>query len=216
MIYIANPNNPTGTYIRKQEFDRLMDSVPKHVLVIQDEAYYEFAQRYAPDYPDSMDYRYDNVLTLRTFSKAFGLSGIRVGYGFGHEELITNLHKVKLSFEPGSIAQKGAIGALKDYSHLDRTLRSNEKRYQELEGFLRKNNFDFIESVTNFICVNTGSEQASSWLYEELLNKGVIVRPLKANAMPEYLRVSLGKKEEMDHFYQAMEILLPEFNRKFR
>jgi histidinol-phosphate aminotransferase len=217
MIYIANPNNPTGTYIKKSEFDELMESVPSHVLVILDEAYFEYAQRAAwGDYPDSMDYRYDNVLTLRTFSKAYGLSGIRVGYGFGHEELIGHLHKVKLTFEPGSIAQKGAIGALGDYPHLDRTLRNNEKRYNELFTYLQKHDFDPIESVCNFICFKTGSVEASDWLFEELLNRGVIIRHMRANNMPDYVRVSIGLKEEMNHFYEVMDEIMPQFKQHFR
>ncbi len=215
MVYIANPNNPTGTYITKAEFDELMESVPKHVLVILDEAYFEYAQRAAWDYPDSMDYRYDNVITLRTFSKAYGLSGIRVGYGFGHEELIDYLHRVKLVFEPGSIAQKGAIGAINDYPHLDRTLRNNEKRYKELFSYLEKNQLNPLPSVTNFITFSASSEKACFWLYEELLNKGVIIRPLKASGMPEFLRVSIGTKEEMTHFYEAMNELLPQYRELF-
>ncbi len=215
MIYIANPNNPTGNYITKKEFDQLMESVPKHVLVILDEAYFEFAQRAAWDYPDSMDYRYDNVITLRTFSKAYGLSGIRVGYGFSHEELIDYLHRVKLVFEPGSIAQKGAIGAVKDYSHLDRTLRSNEKRYYELKEFLETNGFHPLKSVCNFITFAAANEKAAMWIYEELLKLGVIIRPLISSGMPEFLRVSLGSKDEMAHFYEAMNEILPIYKKEF-
>lgn len=105
VIYICNPNNPTGTYITKSEFDYLMEHVPPHVLVILDEAYFEFAKG-KEDYPDSMDYRYDNVITLRTFSKAYGISGVRIGYGFGHEDLIANLTKVKLPLSLGLLHKK--------------------------------------------------------------------------------------------------------------
>lgn len=196
IIYIANPNNPTGTYISKDEFDFLMKHVPPHVLVILDEAYFEFANGQA-DYPDSMDYRYDNVLTLRTFSKAYGLSGIRVGYGFGHEELISYLTKVKLPFEPNLIGQLGAVGALEDTPHLTRTLKNNRKRYHELMSFLLEHGFKPIKSVTNFVTIKTGSAAASDYLYESLLNEGVIIRPLKANEMPDFVRISIGTKDEM-------------------
>ena len=172
VIYIANPNNPTGTYITKEEFDYLMDYVPPHVLVILDEAYFEFAQD-QEDYPDSMNYRYDNVLTLRTFSKAYGLSGIRVGYGFGHAELIGYLSRVKLPFEPNLIGQLGAVGALEDQPHLDRTLRNNRKRYDELMSFLEERDFSPIKSITNFVTIKTGSSEASDFMFEELLNEGV-------------------------------------------
>lgn len=210
IIYIANPDNPTGTYITKEEFDFLMKHVPSHTIVILDEAYFEFAQSQW-DYPDSMTYRYDNVITLRTFSKAYGISGVRCGYGFGHDYLIGNLHKVKLPFEPGLIAQKGAYGALKDYPHLKRTLENNKERYGELFTYLKSEGFDPIPSVTNFVTIKTGSEEASQFLYQELLNFGVIIRPLRANLMPDHVRISLGTKEEMDHFYEAMAKVMPAY-----
>lgn len=215
VIYICNPNNPTGTYITKKEFDYFMEKVPSHVLVILDEAYFEFAESFQADYPNSMDYRYDNVLTLRTFSKAYGLSGIRIGYGFGHEDLIGNLHKVKLPFEPGVIAQVGALGAIFDRPHLKRTIKNNIKRYQETFEFLQKNEFKPIPSVANFICFKTGSEIASKYMFDELLNCGVIIRQLKANEMPDYVRISLGTKNEMAHFQEAMECILPEYNKRY-
>ncbi len=214
VIYICNPNNPTGTYITKKEFDFLMEHVPSHVLVILDEAYFEFAQ-HQPDYPDSMDYRYDNVLTLRTFSKAYGLSGIRIGYGCGHEDLIANLTKVKLPFEPGVIAQMGAAGAIHDKSHLRRTIVNNRLRYKETFDFLTKHNFKPIPSAANFIAFKTGSDEASSALFELLLDHGVIIRQLKANEMPEYVRVSLGTQKEMRHFFRAMDAVLPEYTRRY-
>ena len=214
IVYIANPDNPTGTYITKQEFDFLMEHVPAHTIVILDEAYFEFAQGQW-DYPDSMNYRYDNVITLRTFSKAYGISGVRCGYGFGHDYLIGNPHKVKLPFEPGLIAQKGAYGALKDHPHLQRTLENNKQQYGELFTYLTAHGFLPIPSVTNFITVKTGSEEASLFLYNELLNHGVIIRPLRANLMPDHVRISLGTSEEMAHFYQAMDEVLPRYKKKF-
>lgn len=214
IIYIANPNNPTGTYITKPEFDYLMTKVPDHVLVILDEAYFEFG-RDRDDYPDSMDYRYDNVLTLRTFSKAYGLSGIRVGYGFGHDELIGILHKVKLPFEPNLIGQLGAYGALNDQPHLERTLKNNSLMYEKTKAFLLKHQFNPIDSITNFITFKTGSEKASQWLFDQLCDEGVIIRPLKANEMPDYVRVSLGTPSEMDHFFEAMDSVLPEYNQLY-
>ncbi len=214
IIYIANPNNPTGTYITKTEFDLLMDHVPDHVLVILDEAYFEYANEY-DDYPDSMDYRYDNVITLRTLSKAYGLSGIRVGYGFAHEDLIENLNKVKLPFEPNLIAQKGAVGALKDRPHLERTLKTNSKLLKECEQFLIEKNFSPIKSITNFITIKTGSAEASDFLFGKLLDEGVIIRPLKANEMADFVRISIGTEEEMQHFYEAMTKVLPEYDNKY-
>lgn len=214
VVYIANPNNPTGTYTTKEEFDFLMEHVPEHCLVILDEAYFEFANEY-DNYPDSMKYRYDNVITLRTFSKAYGLAGIRVGYGFAHDYLISQLTKVKLPFEPNLIAQLGAVGAIQDAPHLRRTLDNNKKEFIRLHKFLIDNEFKPIDSVTNFISVKTGSPEASDYLFEKLLDLGVIIRPLKSNEMPEFVRISIGTENEMDHFYEAMDKVLPKYNDKY-
>mgnify|MGYP001136499008 FL=1 len=214
IVYLANPDNPTGTYITKTEFDTLMKHVSPHTIVILDEAYFEFAKEW-PDYPNSMDYRYDNVVTLRTFSKAYGLSGVRVGYGFGHETLIGALHKVKLPFEPSLVAQKGAFGALSDRPHLDRTIHNNRERFQDLWDFLTRHDFKPVPSVCNFVTFKTGSEEASLALFNALLDKGVIIRPLRANLMPDHVRVSLGTRDEMNHFFEVMEEILPAYNAKY-
>lgn len=214
IVYIANPDNPTGTYITKTEFDFLMKHVPEHTIVILDEAYYEFAKE-TSDYPDSMDYRYDNVLTLRTFSKAYGLGGIRIGYGFGHHELVGALHKVKLPFEPSLVAQKGAFGALQDKNHLNRTMFNNKERYREMTEFLQKHDFKPIPSVCNFITFKTGSAEASTALFNALLDEGVIIRPLRANLMPDHVRVSLGTRDEQAHFFEAMEKILPAYTQQY-
>jgi len=122
IIYLANPNNPTGTIFSRHDFDQFYRHVPERVLIILDEAYFEYAKD-NPRYPDSMHYRYDNVITLRTFSKIYGLAGIRIGYGFAHEELIGNLLKVKLPFEPSALAQAAGIGALADKEFVHRSSR---------------------------------------------------------------------------------------------
>src|SRR5262249_32972357 len=110
IIYLCNPNNPTGTIFTKEEFETFMKHVPEHILVIMDEAYHEFA--HTKEFPDSLHYRYDNLLTLRTFSKVYGLAGLRIGYGFGHDYLISFINKIKLPFEPNSLAQVAATAAL--------------------------------------------------------------------------------------------------------
>ena len=125
IIYIANPDNPMGTYIKKADFDKFYSHVPSRVLIILDEAYYEFVNSQS-DYPDSMHYRYDNVITLRTFSKAYGLGGLRLGYGFAHKELVDNLNKVKPPFEPSLPAQHAGVAALDDVTFLDKTIEVNK------------------------------------------------------------------------------------------
>ena len=124
IIYLANPDNPSGTYFNKINFEKFMDKVPERVLVILDEAYFEYA-KHINDYPDSMLYRFDNIITLRTFSKGYGLAGLRVGYGIAHRYLISNLLKVKLPFEPSSPAQLAAFEALDDHEHLTKSIESN-------------------------------------------------------------------------------------------
>ncbi len=131
IIYLANPNNPTGTIFTRHQFDEFYKHVPERVLIILDEAYFEYAKD-NPRYPDSMHYRYDNVITLRTFSKVYGLAGARIGYGFAHEELIRNLLKVKLPFEPSTPAQAAGIAALDDKEFLHRSLELNARGLQYL------------------------------------------------------------------------------------
>jgi hypothetical protein len=135
IVYLANPNNPTGTIFTRRQFAEFYKHVPERVLIILDEAYFEYAKD-NPLYPDSMHYRYDNVITLRTFSKIYGLAGARIGYGFAHEELIRNLLKVKLPFEPSTPAQAAGIAALQDKEFLHRSLEINARGLKYLTAGL--------------------------------------------------------------------------------
>lgn len=195
IIYLANPNNPTGTIFSKHEFDEFYKHVPERVLIILDEAYFEYAKD-NPHYPDSMHYRYDNVITLRTFSKIYGLAGLRIGYGFAHEELIANLLKVKLPFEPSGLAQIAAIAALDDKEFVHRALELNARGLRTISGALREMNFDVVPSEANFVMVPLQSAEAASALSEALLQRGVIVRPLGAFGLPHCVRISTGTDEE--------------------
>ena len=141
IIYLANPNNPTGTIFTRHQFDEFYTHVPERVLIILDEAYFEYAKD-NPRYPDSMHYRYDNVITLRTFSKIYGLAGVRIGYGFAHEELIRNLLKVKLPFEPSTPAQAAGIAALADKEFLHRSLELNARGLRDLTAGPGRNGID--------------------------------------------------------------------------
>ncbi|HTK82185.1 MAG TPA: histidinol-phosphate transaminase [Bacteroidota bacterium] len=195
IIYLANPNNPTGTIFSKQEFDAFYKRVPERVLIILDEAYFEYA-RDNPIYPDSMHYRYDNVITLRTFSKIYGLAGVRIGYGFAHENLISNLHKVKLPFEPSSLAQAAGIGALRDKEFLHRSLEVNSRGLAFLTNSLRELELDVVPSEANFVMVTREREEDAMTMYNELLKLGVIIRPLKAFGLPNCVRITIGTDEE--------------------
>src|ERR1700684_4055709 len=150
IIYLANPNNPTGTIFTRHEFDSFYQHVPERVLIILDEAYFEYAKD-NPRYPDSMHYRYDNVITLRTFSKIYGLAGIRIGYGFAHEELISNLLKVKLPFEPNAPAQVAGIAALQDKEFLHRSLEVNARGLKYLTEGLEDMGLTVAPSKANFV-----------------------------------------------------------------
>ena len=195
IIYLANPNNPTGTIFSKHEFDEFYKHVPERVLIILDEAYFEYAKD-CPRYPDSMHYRYDNVITLRTFSKIYGLAGLRVGYGFAHEELIANLLKVKLPFEPSGHAQVAAIAALDDKEFVHRALELNARGLRLLTDSLQEMGYEAIPSEANFVMVPMESAKAAKVFTEELLRKGVIVRPLAAFGLPHCVRISTGTDED--------------------
>ncbi len=207
IIYLANPNNPTGTIFTRAEFDAFIKRVPPHVLIILDEAYFEYAQR-SPDYPDSMAYRYDNVITLRTFSKAFGIAGIRIGYGFAHDTLITNLLKVKLPFEPGTLAQAAGIGALRDEAFLKRTLEVNDEGKRTLIPQLRSLGLTTIPTEANFVCVPLAGEESVDALYAGLLARGVIIRPLRAFGLPHCVRITIGTSDQNSVLVEALRGVL--------
>ena len=204
IIYIANPDNPTGTYITKKEFDLFINQVPDRVLVILDEAYFEYAE-HIEDYPDSMFYRYDNVITLRTFSKVYGLAGFRVGYGFAHQNLIGNLMKVKLPFEPSSSSQVAAIAALDDLTHLKDSIRLNIKEMNRMCNSLEKNKIRFIPSIGNFITIIFNSRNDAMKSSKFLLQNGVIVRDLIGFGLPCCIRVTIGTEYENNIFLKHLQ-----------
>lgn len=195
LIYVANPNNPTGTFFPRHEFLEFHARVPERVLIILDEAYYEFAML-EPAYPDSMQYRFDNVITLRTFSKAYGLAAARIGYGFGHADLISMLLKVKLPFEPSGPSEAAALGALNDRDFLLGTVANNSAGLKFLRRELTELGLDVLPSAGNFLTAVLESADAASGVFEGLLRRGVIVRPLAATGLPHCLRISIGTPEE--------------------
>lgn len=206
IIYLANPNNPTGTIFTKHEFDEFMKHVPSHVLIILDEAYFEYAKD-NPKFPDSMHYRYDNVITLRTFSKIYGLAGIRIGYGFAHDELITNLLKVKLPFEPSTLAQAAGIGALKDTAFVHRSLEVNAAGMKYVVPELKALGFTVVPSDANFVMCPLESAEAVSALYNEMLKLGVIIRPLPAFRLPHCVRITIGTMAENERMIQSLKAI---------
>jgi len=204
IVYLANPNNPTGTIFTRAEFDAFYQHVPERVLIILDEAYFEYAKD-NPRYPDSMHYRYDNVITLRTFSKAYGLAGARIGYGFAHADLIANLLKVKLPFEPGVVAEAAGMGALLDKEFLHRTLEVNARGMRTISEGLRSLGVECVRSDANFVMTVWENEAEAQRVTEELLREGVIVRPLGAFGIPNGVRISTGTESQNLEFLDALE-----------
>jgi histidinol-phosphate aminotransferase len=204
LVYLANPNNPTGTIFSKAEFSHFMEQVPSHTLVVMDEAYIEYVDPSA-DNPDSLLYRFDNVLTLRTFSKSHGLAGLRVGYGFAHGDLITNLMKVKLPFEPSIPGQAAGVAALQDTDFLAHTLALSAEGRQRLTEALEAKGFAPVPSQANFVMFPLASAEEADAFARHCLLSGVIVRPLGAFRLPHCIRVSTGLREEIDRFIEVLQ-----------
>jgi histidinol-phosphate aminotransferase len=194
IIYLANPNNPTGDIFTRAEFDAFYRRIPERVLIILDEAYCEYA-RGNPQYPDSLTYRYDNVITLRTFSKAYGLAGMRIGYGFAHEDLISNLAKIKLPFEPSALAETAGVAALDDSEFLADTLRNNARGMEQLVRDLDLLGVRYVRSHANFVMTLWPAADVAAEITEGLLRQGLIVRPLAPFGVPNGIRITIGTPE---------------------
>lgn len=207
IVYLCNPNNPTGTYFTRAEFDSFVKRVPEHVLIILDEAYYEFTAG-LPDFPDSMSYRYDNVLTLRTFSKAYGMAGLRLGYGLGHDYLISFVNRIKLPFEPNVLAQAAGLAALADDEFLTRSLDNNRRGMSYLIEEFDRLGLNRIPSCANFIMVDFENEERVTRLHQAILRHGIAIRPLKAFGLPHCLRVTVGTPDENEAFVKALRNVL--------
>jgi histidinol-phosphate aminotransferase len=203
MIFIANPNNPTGTVNRKDEFDRLMDRITDDMLVVLDEAYYEYVTD--REYADSMKYLHSekNVLILRTFSKIYGLAGLRLGYGIAKKEILLDMNRLREPFNTNSIAQKAAIAAVGDRAHVGRSRSVNEEGkkylYQELDAM----GIAYVPTEANFIYIPLDDSAAVN---DNLLRLGVIIRPMG----PKAIRVTIGLPEENRRFIEAMKTVRAE------
>lgn len=195
MVWIANPNNPTGTIVRKKEFEAFLDAIPADLPVVLDEAYFEFAQ-HVPDYPVSLDYirQGRNVIGLRTFSKAFGLAGIRVGFGFAPHWVIDAIDRAREPFNVNCLAQAAGIAALGDDEHVKRTLDNNRKGVEAFNEAFRKVGARPMESFANFVYADLG--RPARPVFDQLLRRGVITRPGDVLGNPNCLRVSVGSEEE--------------------
>jgi len=196
VIYIANPNNPTGTMITRDGFDAFMARIPKHVLVILDEAYYEYAKDDAT-YTHGTTMEYPNVIVCRTFSKAYGMAGFRVGYGISVEANINEILKVKLPFEPTVIAQHAALNALKDEAFLNQTLGLNQEGLSFFKMGFDGLGISYVkDSKANFLMLNFKTETQAHDFTQACLSKGLILRPLGMFGFPKSVRINTGTMEE--------------------
>jgi histidinol-phosphate aminotransferase len=202
IVFIANPNNPTGTMNSKAEMDRFMSRVPAHVIVAVDEAYFEYVTH--AEYPDSLDYLKEgkNILALRTFSKIYGLAGLRIGYGITMTAIAELMNKVRQPFNTNSLAQIGALAALADRKHVEKSIAINNEGKQYLYQSFQQLGISYIPTETNFIMFET--QRDSRDLYSALLKTGVIIRPMG----PKRLRVTIGLPEENKRFVAELEKVL--------
>ena len=204
VIYLVNPNNPTGTIFSKTEFDEFIKVVPDNIIVIVDEAYFEFVKD-NPLFPNTMEYKQDNIITLRSFSKAYGLAGIRLGYGFANAELVSYMLKVRLPFEPGIPSQAAGIAALMDTQFLEYYLSLNRQGKEFIYSLYDELGIHYIKTEANFIMSVFESEERVNDINEKLLRKGVIIRPLKPFGLPHCLRVTIGTPEENEIFAKHLK-----------
>jgi len=209
VIYIANPNNPTGTAFGHEDFAAFLKKVPGDVLVVLDEAYHEYAERH--DLPNAIALfrEYNNILTLRTFSKVYGLAGLRIGYGIGHPTLVAEMNKLRTPFNVTSVGQAAALAALDDTEHVRRSVEANRAERRRLFLELTKLHLSPIPSETNFLFIPLGPFAKS--LCEELLRDGVIVRPMGWMGFPEAIRISVGSPAENTKLLGALAQALPHY-----
>jgi histidinol-phosphate aminotransferase len=203
IVFLDNPNNPTGTMYTRSEWEAFLRAVPPAVVIVVDEAYFEFVDD--PEYPNSLlDQSGDRLLiTLRTFSKICGLAGVRVGYGISSPEVIDALNRIRQPFNVNSLAQVGALAALDDEEHIRRTQENNCQEMTYLRWELDRLRLEYAPSWANFLLVKVGADT-----YQRLLPEGVIIRPMGGYGYPDYARVSIGTPIENQRFIAAMEKIL--------
>lgn len=208
LIWFCNPNNPTGTIFRKNDLERVIDSIPENVFIVMDEAYAEYVTD--PCYPDSLCLfkKFPNMIILRTFSKAYGLASLRCGYGIAHEELVQYFNTVLGPFDVNLFAQKAAAAALKDEEHLRLVQKTNKLGKEYLYGKFKKLDLEYIETNANFIMVR--SRLDDKLVFNELLKKGIIIRPGFLLGMPGWMRVTIGTQSQNEAFIKALREVFEE------
>jgi histidinol-phosphate aminotransferase len=205
VLFVANPNNPTGTLAPRGDVIQIVAEVPDDLLLVMDEAYIDFLEEPVDLLPLIRAKSNPNLLLMRTFSKIFGLAGLRLGYGIGHPELIAALEKVRQPFNINSIAQAGALAALDDQGHLARTRANNTLGLESLQDAFRSLGLEFVPSHANFVLVRVGDGQR---VFEEMQKLGVITRPMAGYQLPEWIRVTVGTPDQNARCIAALKKIL--------
>jgi histidinol-phosphate aminotransferase len=206
VIYLANPNNPTGTAFTAEELGKFLDAVPDGVLVVLDEAYIHYAVSVERRNAEEAYRKRKNLLILRSFSKVYGLAGLRIGYAIGRPELLAAMNKLKTPFNTSGVAQAAALAALDDHAHVKRCIETNAVERKRLSAELAKLGLHPVKSETNFVFIPVGP--AAKEIGDELLHLGVIVRPLAWMGFPEAIRISIGTAEENDKCLEALALVM--------
>ncbi|MGJ8674076.1 histidinol-phosphate transaminase [Rubritalea sp.] len=203
LVFIANPNNPTGTIVGDAEIERFMARVPDHVVVVFDEAYFEFLT----DAPDTLKYVREgrNVIVLRTFSKAYGLAGLRIGYGLAAPQVAAILQKARQPFNTNEVAQRAALASLADTAHVENTVSNNNAGLAFYEAAFQERGMNYVPSVANFILVEVGDGDK---VFAGMLKNGVIVRAMRGYKLPGWLRISIGTAEENVRCLEVLDQVL--------
>jgi len=211
IIFLANPNNPTGTMFTNSEFEWFMENVPDNILVVLDEAYWVYASLH-DNYPDGLKYQFPNLITLRTFSKSHGLAGVRIGFCVGPEELISILYKVKLPFEPNSIAQKLAKAAYADFDFIFQVLKLNTISLERLTNLLDSLNITYLPPKANYVMIIFDQPTDSVRFTDFCYNNGILVRQLSGFGIDNGVRISTGSHTQMDFALEIFEKAFIELN----
>jgi histidinol-phosphate aminotransferase len=205
VVFLANPNNPTGTIYGRKQWEKFLERVGPDTLIVADEAYFEYVED--PDYPNSLAYQENGkaILTLRTFSKLYGLAGLRIGYGIGPEDLVGLMQRVRQPFNVNAAAQWAALAALEDGDHVKRSLDVNREGMEYLKAEIDKLGLEQVPSRANFILLRVGDGGA---IFKRLLQRGVIVRPMGAYELPEHIRVTIGTMKENARFINELKAII--------
>lgn len=206
VVFIANPNNPTGTWLTSDELERFMLRVPKHIIVVVDEAYFEYVTE--EEYPDTVQWveHYPNLIVTRTFSKIYGLAALRVGYAVSHPEIADLLNRVRQPFNVNSIALAAATAALDDAEQISMSVQVNADGLLQWKEACGSHGWSYIPSVGNFICIDVG--RPAGPVYEDLLREAVIVRPVANYKLPNHLRITIGTADENTRCIEALKSVL--------